>query len=246
MRAIIIDDELHCTQTLESMLLKYTKVEVIAIFNDALQALKKLQVLEADILFLDIEMPYVNGFELLQFYDPYPWKVVFTTAYNEYAIKALKANAVDYLLKPIMKDDLLEAVDHCLRLTNENYQKKVEQVVNKDLLNMVQKVAIPSLSGIELLPPEEIIYLEADNNYTKFFLSDNSEILSSRTLKTFENYLTKIGFVRIHHSHIVNLKYIRRYVKGDGGYIVLDNGDHLNVSRSRKDDLLNRITNSTL
>ncbi len=242
MKAIILDDEIHCIKSLTMMCSKYTDVEVVQTFSDPIKALKEINSIEADILFLDIEMPFVNGFEFLQIFDDYPWKVVFTTAYDQYAVRAFKAHAISYLLKPIAKADLLDAIQQCQIITESQNKERIDTSVST-FEGRIRKVVIPSLSGLELLSPDDILYLKSDSNYTIFILKDGSEILVSKTLKSFENQLFRLGFLRVHHSYVVNINLIRRYVKGDGGYIVMENDHTINVSRARKEALLNSLKN---
>lgn len=243
MKAIILDDEVHCIKALKMMCKKYTDVQVVQSYSDSVTAMKEIRNIEADILFLDIEMPFINGFEFLQLFEIYPWKIIFTTAYDEYAVKAFKVRAVDYLLKPISKDDLLSAINLCSEVSKDQIQDRISTTVNNELYSRINKIVIPSLSGLELIVAQDIYYLKSDSNYTILKKSDGSQILVSKTLKSFENSLRGLGFLRIHNSYIVNLNAIKRYVKGDGGYVVMENEDHINVSRSRKDELLKLINN---
>lgn len=236
MKAIIIDDELHCITTLKTMLAKYTDVKTAASFSDPLEAAKSVHEVEADILFIDIEMPHLNGFELLNLFPANPWNVVFTTAYDDYAIKAFKVSAVDYLLKPISKTDLVAAIEKCRQNHKSNH--KIKETIRGSFNDRVRKIAIPSLAGLELIVANDILYLESDSNYTVVHLSGKNQIMVSKTLKSFEDLLYPFGFIRVHHSFIVNSNRITRYVRGDGGYLIMENGVHINVSRSRKEDLL--------
>jgi two-component system LytT family response regulator len=239
MKAIIIDDELHCITTLKTMLSKYTDVKIAAHYSDPLEAAKTMNDVEADILFIDIEMPHLNGFELLNLFPGNSWNVVFTTAYDDYAIKAFKVSAIDYLLKPISKTDLIDAIEKCRKNHKNNH--KIKESFRGPFNERVQKIAIPSLAGLELIVANDILYLESDSNYTIVHLSDKNQIMVSKTLKSFEDLLYPFGFIRVHHSFMVNSNRITRYVRGDGGYLIMENGMHINVSRSRKEDLLSMI-----
>ena len=242
MRAIIIDDEVHCTRSLNTMLERYTHVEVIQIFTDPLEAVKTLRTIDAEILFIDIEMPFLNGFELLNLFPDMPWKVIFTTAYDSYAVKAFKVNAIDYLLKPIAKTELINAIAKCNSNNGKSNADKIVKSFHNEFHSRVRKVAIPTLAGLELVNPENISHLESESNYTRVHLSSGETLLVSKTLKFFESQLEIFGFVRVHHSFIVNVAQIKRYVRGDGGYVIMDRDNtHINVSRSRKDALLQLI-----
>lgn len=235
MNAVILDDEHHCTNALRLLVEKYTDLEVVGIYNDAMEALKEIHALDTEILFLDIEMPYMNGFEFLQHFDQIPFKVIFTTAYDEYAVRAFKFRAIDYLLKPISKDELVKAVNHAKHLVRGD---TVDSRLFMDMQARLNRVAISSMAGLELVETRDILYLMADSNYTRFAMASGSEIISSKTLKTFEKNLISFGFIRVHNSYLVNASHISRYVKGDGGYLILSTGESINVSRSRKEDLI--------
>jgi two-component system LytT family response regulator len=235
MKAAILDDESHCTSALKLLIEKYTDIEVIAIYNDPVSAIKQINAHQPDLLFLDIEMPYMNGFEFLNHFDEVPFNVIFTTAYDEYAIRAFRVRAVDYLLKPISKNDLIQAIAHAQELIGS---APLDKQFFEDVRFRINRVVVASLAGLELIETSAILYLVADSNYTRFALTSGSVVVSSKTLRTFEDNLKLHGFVRVHNSYLVNLSHIVRYVKGDGGYVVLTSGEHINVSRSRKDELM--------
>lgn len=235
MRTVILDDEHHCTNALKILIEKYTDLKVVAIYNNVLSAVKGLESHEPDILFLDIEMPYMNGFEFLQQFKNLPCKVIFTTAYDEYAVRAFKVRAIDYLLKPVSKSELVKAVDHAKQMIND---KTIDSKLISDMQSRLKRVTVTSLAGLELLETDSILYLMADSNYTRFALVNGTEIISSKTLKTFSSTLKPYGFIRVHNSYLVNAVHIVRYVKGDGGYLVLSSGEHVSVSRSRKEALM--------
>ncbi len=236
MKAIIIDDEVHCTESLSILLEKYSDVKVTRVFYNPLDALKVIEQLDFDILFIDIEMPELNGLEFVNAIDCNSCHIVFTTAYDEYAIRAFKLNAFDYLLKPIGKTDLLATLG---RLKKVSTSIKVNN--QHPLVSRIQKIAIPCMSGFEMLMMKDILYIEADGNYVRIFTKNRKTILCAKSLKEIEIQLRALPFVRIHHSYIVYLDAISKYVKGDGGYVVLENGTLLNVSRSRKEDLICRL-----
>lgn len=242
-RAVLVDDEEHCTVTLRWMLENYCpQVRIEGAFNDPQEALKHLQERRADLIFLDIEMPVMNAFDLLHALGDHGCQVVFTTAYDEFAMKAIKLNALDYLLKPVDKGELVSAV------------LKVEQALAKggsndrldELLRQVSaarsaRIAIPTRDGLEMLALDRIAHATADDNYTQLHLTDGSRVLVSRTLKDVERDLPPDRFVRIHLSHVVAIAQVQRYVRGAGGYVVLEGGGQLPVSRSRKDELLRAL-----
>jgi two-component system LytT family response regulator len=207
-------------------------------------AIDEINILKPDILFLDIQMPVVNGFEVIKaLKEPIP-EIIFVTAYDAFAMKAFRFNAVDYLVKPIETSELKEAVEKVL--SKVNHQVKVAELPG--LLNNIKmlqspkpKFAIPTLEGVEYVPIEEIIHCKADDNYTHIFLTNNKTIIASKTLKEFELFLKDFHFFRIHHSHLINSNHIRKYLKSDGGYLQMENGDTLPISRSRKEALIQKL-----
>jgi len=241
-RCIIIDDEVHCIESL-GLLLKECcpEVQIVAQCRSAKAAIVEIEKQKPDLIFLDIEMPVMNGFEMLEQFTEIPFSVIFTTSYDQYAIKAIRFSALDYLLKPIDPKELVAAV-HKLKMTN--HLPDMEQF--KMLMNKLQKgdsvftkIAIPTAEGYELIPNDQIITCEADDNYTYLHLKNNRKITACRTLKNIEEQLESYhAFVRVHHSHIVNLNEVIKYVRGEGGYLVMSDGGTVNVSRSRKGTLL--------
>lgn len=241
-KAIIIDDEVHCIDTLSMLLVDYCpKVEVMEKCVSAKKGLEAIESLNPDLVFLDIEMPVMNGFEFLEQFTDIPFSVIFTTSYDQYAIKAIRFSALDYLLKPIDPKELITAVQKVqekkLRPSPEQFRMLMDHVHNKG--NKITRVAVPTSEGFELIPAEEIIYCEADDNYTHLFLKNKRKIIACRTLKEVEEQLADFAsFIRVHHSYMVNLNEVNKYVRGEGGYLIMSDNTTVNVSRSRKDALL--------
>ncbi|HNI04485.1 MAG TPA: LytTR family DNA-binding domain-containing protein [Flavobacteriales bacterium] len=242
--AVLVDDEEHCTDMLAWMLAEYCpQVHVAAIFNNPEKALHHLRTNRPDVLFLDIEMPGLNGFDLLTRLGHQPRALVFCTAYDQFAIKAIKHQALDYLLKPVDKDELRTAVSKAA-VQNEDPDLLVK--VGK-LLNALkapapaQRIAIPTRDGLEMVDVERIIHAQADDNYTELHLDGGKRIVVSRTLKDIEADLPGDRFMRVHSGHLVALPFIVRYVRGNGGFVVLPDGVELPVSRAKKDELLARL-----
>jgi two-component system LytT family response regulator len=241
-KAILIDDEPHCLDTLGIMLKEYCpEVHVAATCRNGKIALEAIKKHNPDVIFLDIEMPEMNGFEMLEKFDKIPFIVIFTTSYDQYAIKAIRFSALDYLLKPIDPAELITAV-HRVQL-----QKQLPVIEQFEILfNRLQrsdstfrKMAIPTSEGYELITVEHIIRCEADDNYTHLFLKDHKKIIACRTLKEIEEQLHDFSyFVRVHHSWLVNMNEVTKYVRGEGGYVVMSDGSSVNVSRNRKEALL--------
>jgi two-component system, LytTR family, response regulator len=240
-KAILIDDEKHCRETLAIQLEKYCpEVKLLAECSSAAQGLQAIADYQPDAVFLDVEMPLMNGFEMLQQLPDIPFEVIFTTGYDAYAIKAIRFSALDYLLKPIDKDELIKAVGKISQHRQHPMTQQLDILLQK--LNSkpmtLQKIALPTLDGFELVPLETIIQCESDSNYTCVFLKNGKKIVVSRTLKEIEELLEGHTFLRVHHSHLINLNEIVRYIRGEGGYVVMSDHTSVNVSRSRKETLL--------
>lgn len=240
-KAILVDDERHCRETLSIQLEKYcSQVQLLAQCSSAVQGLEAIAQYQPDVVFLDVEMPKMNGFEMLQQFSHIPFEVIFTTGYDAYAIKAIRFSAIDYLLKPIDKDELRKAVGKVRQKNSHNLNQQLDILLEKLGTKQVplQKIALPTLDGFELVPIENILHCEADSNYTHVVLKHAKKVLVSRTLKEIEELLDGHAFLRIHHSYLVNLNEIVRYIRGEGGYVIMSDNTSITVSRSRKDALL--------
>ena len=241
-KVILLDDEVHCTESLEIILktLK-TEVQVLAKFNDPEHALEFIKLNKFDILFLDIEMPRMNGFELLSSLPSINFDVIFTTAYNQYAVKAFKFSAINYLLKPIDETELAD----CLQAWEIKALKQMPQNQLEFLLETIQngqktssKLALPTTYGLEFIEIKEIVRCQADSNYTTVFLSNTDKYLICRTLKEVENILQHHNFLRIHQSHLINPNHMKKFLRNDGGYIVMDDGEKISVSKNNKEKII--------
>jgi two-component system, LytTR family, response regulator len=244
-KAILIDDEVPCLDSLNILISDYCpEVQVMELCVSAKKALLAIERIKPGLVFLDIEMPVMNGFELLEQFKEISFSVIFTTGYDQYAIKAIHFSALDYLLKPIEPKELMAAVRKVDQQkqtpTEEQLTMLMDRLENKAKKNT--KIAVPTVTGFELIPAENLLRCEADDNYTHLFLKDKQKITACRTLKDIDEQLEDyVFFIRVHNSHIVNLNEVTRYVKGDGGYVVMSDGSTVNVSRSRKDELLKRF-----
>jgi two-component system, LytTR family, response regulator len=237
-RAVIIDDEINCRQTLLALLKKYCQnVEVVAEAANISEGLKIISENSPDLVFLDVQMTDGTGFDLLERSVNVKFKTIFVTAHDTYAIRAFKFSATDYLLKPVEADELVAAVN---KIDSGNKFDEINLKLEALISNRtnVEKIALPALDGIRLIKINEIIRCESDSNYTSFFLSSKNKIVVTRTLKEYEELLTPHGFFRIHQSHLVNLSHVSRYVKGEGGSVILDDGSEVEVARRRKEELL--------
>ena len=241
-KTIIIDDEAHCIDTLSMMLKEFcTGVQIVEQCRSAQKGLAAIEKHKPDLVFLDIEMPAMNGFEMLEQLTEIPFAVVFTTSYDQYAIKAIRFSALDYLLKPIDPNELVTAIKKVQEQRHlpmaEQFQMLLKQVHGKN--NGFNKIAVPTSEGFELVPADQVVYCEANDNYTHLFLKNKNKIIACRTLKEMEEQLQDFNFfIRVHHSYMVNLNEVTKYVRGEGGYLVMSEGSNVNVSRSRKEALL--------
>ncbi len=248
-KAVILDDEAHSIETLQWKLENYCpEVEVAATFDDPQKGLKYLRDNPPDLLFLDIQMPMLNGFDVLEELGPgLPFDVVFATAYDQFGIQAIKASALDYLLKPVQNKDLKEAVEKFIRkratapgIREGQFQGLMENV-GAEQEGRIGKVALATRESIEFVDPREIVVCSSDSNYTMVYLAAGRKKLISRTLKEFEDLLAPCNFYRPHNSYLINLSRVNEYIRSDGGYIVMDNQMKIPVSKSRKDELLARL-----
>ena len=232
-KALVIDDEKDSRDILEWQVSKHCpSVRILASVSSPTDAIEVIQKLGPQLVFLDIQMPEINGFELLEKLNPIEFEVIFTTAYNEFAVKAFKYNAMDYLLKPIDVAELKAAVNKVENKINARISTHGEMASHPG-----KRMALTTSNSLIFVDPENIIYCEGKSNYTYFHLTTpEKKILISKTMKEVEEILVAYGFYRIHNSYLVNMKHAKEYVRGSGGYVVMLNGDQLTVARSRKDE----------
>lgn len=243
--ATIVDDEPDCCESLVMLLERYCpEIKVLDICYAADTAIQSIKEHPPQILFLDIEMPFMNGFELLEKLGDINFELIFTTSYDQYAIRAIRFSALDYLLKPIDREELQKAVQKAAQRSQHPLPQQLELLLQK--LNHpavpVNKIAIPTMDGFQLLAADSIISCESESNYTHLFLKGKRKVMASRNLKEMEEMLQDYPFIRVHHSHIVNVNEVEKYMKGEGGYLVMSDGSTINVSRSRKELLLKKLS----
>ncbi|MFY0712474.1 response regulator transcription factor [Seonamhaeicola sp. NFXS20] len=238
LNAIIVEDEQTSRDILKNYLNKYcSNVSILGEAANVDEALVLIRKHDLDLVFLDVEMPYGNAFDLLDKVGDINFETVFVTAYNHYAIDALNAHASYYLMKPISIDELIKAVDYVTKIkTKENALQNQVLVPNTNGVN--GKLTIPQLDGFEVLNTSEILFCKADDNYTEIYLLNNKKKVVSKTLKYFEQALNNFSFARVHKSYLVNVNEVVKYLKGKGGSVVLSNGKEIMVSASKKADLL--------
>ncbi len=244
-RAIIIDDEKDSIQTLALLLSSYCpEIELIARCESGNEGIQAIRNHQPELVFLDIEMPQMNGFSMLEKLGSYPFEVIFVTAYNQYAIQAIKFSAFDYLLKPIDAEDLVKAVEKWKNKKApvqpfEQFQHLLQSL--KQPISTIQKLAIPTVEGFLFVQMSEIVRLETAGNFTVFHLLNKTQVISTQIIKEWEETLQAHSFFRIHNSYIVNLQYVKKYVKGENGQVIMEDGTTLDISRRRKDDFLAKI-----
>jgi two-component system LytT family response regulator len=243
-RTIIIEDELQSSQLLDLMLRDFNDtIEVVDICNTPAKGIESIQKHSPNLIFLDIEMPRMNGFEMLKKIGSIDFCIIFTTAYNKYAINAIKLSALDYLLKPIDKIELSVAIKKCvLNMEQRNMGYKLDILLkNMGHKNAMDKtLTLTSTEGVRFIRMKDIVRLEAHGRYTKFYLANKEDILASRTLGDFEETLSENEFFRIHETHIINLLYIDRFHKGNN-YVLLTDKTELPLARRRKEEFLKLI-----
>ena len=242
-RSIIIDDEQHCVKALLNDLQKNCpSVEVIDTCYSAKEGILSTKKNNPDLVFLDVEMPWMNGFEMLEVLGDIKFSIIFTTAHDEFAARAFRISAVDYLLKPIDANDLKEAVRKAEQKLQQPGNIHIENLLrNIKIPTKQQKIALPYKEGYEFVEVSHIIYCHAEGAYTKVFLDNRKYILVSKTLGDIEELLPQDIFQRIHHSTVVNLGFITHFVRSDGGYLKLQTGEQLPVSKSKKEGLMERL-----
>jgi two-component system LytT family response regulator len=236
--SIIVEDEETSREILKNHLKKYCpNITVLGEASNVEEALVLIRNNHLDIVFLDVEMPYGNAFDLLEKVGDINFETIFVTAYNHYAIDALNAHASYYLMKPISIDELIKAVDYVTEIKTKE-EALQDQVLVPKTNHVEGKITIPQLDGFEVLNTSDILYCKADDNYTEIYLSTNKRKIVSKTLKYFEEALKDSGFARVHKSYLINVNQVVKYVKGKGGSVVLSNGKEVMVSASKKSGLL--------
>lgn len=242
--AVIVDDEPYSCESLATLLERFCPdVKILDICYSGADAIKAIREQVPTLLFLDIEMPGMNGFEMLQQLPSINFSIIFTTSYDQYAIKAIRFSALDYLLKPVDREELQKAVQKAIEKIHTPLPQQIEILLQK--LNhptiAVNKIAIPTMEGLQMLFVENIISCSSESNYTTLLLKNKQKITASRTLKEIEEMLEDYSFLRVHHSYLVNLNEVEKYIRGDGGYLMMSDGSNIDVSRSRKDMLIKKL-----
>lgn len=241
-RSLIVDDEQDNRLTMNALLTRYCQgVEVVGEAATVKEAVTKINAVKPDIVFLDIEMPFENGFQLFKYFTDINFEVIFTTAYDEYAVQAFRYSAIDYLLKPIDLQDLREAISRVAKNKIQPELNKIRlQTLEYNLDNNFQKIALPVMNGFEFINAEDIVHLEADSNYT-IVNTTNDKYFVSKSLRDFEIMLESSNFFRVNRSNLINLKFLKRYIKNKAPLIELTNGTQIKLPLARKQTFLNQV-----
>ena len=245
-RAVIIDDEEGARESLNNILRDYfTNIEVVAKADSADSGYAAITKYQPDLVFLDIEMPLGNAFDLLEKFNKISFDIIFITAYDHYAINAIKFSALDYLLKPIDIDDLRAAIERFEAKKKENKgtfsDQRFEALLENLKTRKSRKVAIPDTDGLLFVHLDEIIRCESDGNYTSIIMANDRRILASRTLGEYEELFRGENFFRTHRSHLINLEHIQKYIKGEGGYVIMSDSSQVEVSRRKKTEFIEAL-----
>lgn len=245
--AVIIDDEQHCIDRLNRLITGYCKqsVELLGGFQTIEEGVNAIKTLQPDLVFLDVEIYDQTGFDLLKQFSEINFEVIFTTAFEKYAIQAFRFSAVDYLLKPIDRDNLIQALERVeKKISNGEMSKKLEVLLHniKDIGGQSKKISVPTINGLMFIPVNDIIRCHSNINYTTIILKDKKKYTVAKTLKEFESLLTEYNFFRVHNSHLINLFYIKSYQKGKGGSVLMTDHSEIEVSIRRKEQLLKRLS----
>lgn len=240
LKAIIVDDEAKARRILENFITEYCpQLSIVAISEDVPQAVKAIKKSQPDVVFLDIEMPGYNGFQLLEFFEEIDFEIIFTTAYSEFALKAFQVSAVDYLLKPIQIEQLIKAVEKMEKIKGNSLIRERLQTLQANLKeHQIKKIVVPVSEGSLFIEVNDITYLKAEGSYVNIFLKDGNKVLVSKNIKDYENQLTlKEGFYRTHRSYLVNTGYITN-ISADHSEAMLGNHATVSIARERKQDFV--------
>jgi len=243
-RVLIIEDEVHQQELLVSHLQAFPEFNVMDIASNINDGKVLLEKHAPDLVFMDVMLPPHTSFDLLNSLSSIPFEIIFTTSFEEYAVRAFRLSAIDYLLKPVDKEQLVSALEKFKQKKSVSdsaiHIKNLLTNLNVSQANLA-KVALPTLTGFIFVPVKDIVRCESDNTYTTFFTLDKRKIIVSKTLKECEQMLADYHFFRIHNSHLINMDYVTEYLKGEGGVIKMTDGSHLDVSRRRKDEFLRQL-----
>jgi len=246
-RTVLVDDEKNSLIIMQKLLEKHTpNVEVIASAQSVAEGIEVIDTEKPDLVFLDISMPDGDGFEVLEKVSHTNFQVIFSTAYDQYAIRAFEVSALHYILKPVKPEDLIEALKRFEELSSEGDLSEKIKILSGALKETPNRLVLPTSNGMHIIDIEEIIRCESSNNYTTFFFKERQKIVVSKSIQLYEQMLSHSHFCRIHNKHLVNLKFIKKYVKGRGGHVLLNDGSQVDVSDGRKKNFLSKLSEYTL
>ncbi|HYG18173.1 MAG TPA: LytTR family DNA-binding domain-containing protein [Ohtaekwangia sp.] len=241
-KTILIDDEVSGLETLRMAVEKYCPdISIEGSYQSPVEGLQAIRHDKPDLVFLDVQMPQLSGFDVLQQASSSPFEVIFVSAHDQYAIKAIRFSALDYLLKPIDVDELIQSVKRVKEsLNKKNSLYRYQSVLNNIQLGSgrIERLAVPAADGIDFFNTADIIYCKADGSYTTLVMTNQQDVIVCKNLKDFENLLAHSGFCRVHHAHLINLRHVQKYIRGDGGYVILTGNHHVDISRRKKDEFL--------
>ena len=241
-RCVLIDDENNSLEMMEWLIKTYCpQVSIDAMCNSSEKGIEAIKKFRPDVVFLDIEMPHMNGFDMLEQFDKLFFDVVFCTAYDQFAIRAFKYSALNYLLKPVDPADLQETIRRIEEKKSSPSKEQIEmllQNIRESAKPAVQRIALTTNDGMIFVSTQDILYCEAESNYTSVILKGGKKILVSKVLKDIDETLSGSNFYRIHNSYLINLNHIKKYVRGDGGYVIMENDVTISISRSRRHEFM--------
>ena len=245
LRTVVIDAEEHPRKILSKLLQKNCPdVEILALCSTTAEAEEAIYKHRPNLIFLDVEMPVATGLDLIMHLKESSFEIIFTTVFEKYAIQAMRFSALDFLVKPFVSDDVLMSVRRIdYKITRQQQREQIGALLhNMNYLNADKKITLPTLTGLEFVALGNIIRCESDNTYTIFYLADKTRIVVSKSIGEYEAMLTDYHFFRIHQSHLINLRYVRSYKRGNGGTITMEDNSVVDVSRRRKEQLISRLS----
>jgi two-component system LytT family response regulator len=244
LRVVIVEDETHSREALKSLLLEFCEnVEIVGMASDVDSAIKTIRETNPEVVFLDVELQTGTGFNVLEKVRDIRFDIIFTTAFEQYAVKAIKLSSIDYLLKPIDIAELQQAVEKArVKRSEEDQQKKLETLMsNLETSSGNKRICLATSEGLEFINVSDIIYCEASGSYTNFHLINGNKILVSKNLKEYETVLSDQNFMRVHNSFLINLIEVKKFVKSEGGYILMKDNTQISISQKKREEFMERM-----
>jgi two-component system LytT family response regulator len=244
LKTIVIDDQEFCIEVIRDMIAEFCPdVKIEAVCQSGKEGIKAIKKFNPDLIILDVEMPEMDGFEMLKKIKNPSFEVIFTTSFDKYSIQAIRFSALDYLLKPVVAHELRSAIDRIGKKQNKYFSRQSSSLFQHlhATRRPLNQVALPSSDGLIFIVVPDIIHCESDSNYTTLYLKSKEKIIVTKTLKEVENLLEGSDFFRIHHSHLININHIKKYVRGNAGYVIMSDGSHVNIARNKKDEFMEQF-----